>query len=73
MTNPTHTCPIHKPDRRRILVGVAGLTVSFASAPLRLAPAAPASADDERFMRMAIDEARQADYPFGAVIVRDGE
>ena len=24
-------------------------------------------------MRMAIDEARQADYPFGAVIVRDGQ
>ncbi|MET0923377.1 MAG: nucleoside deaminase, partial [Xanthobacteraceae bacterium] len=23
-------------------------------------------------MRMAIDEARQADFPFGAVIVRDG-
>ena len=31
-----------------------------------------ASADDERFMRMAIDEARQADFSFGAVIVRDG-
>jgi tRNA(adenine34) deaminase len=28
--------------------------------------------EDERFMRMAIDEARQADFPFGAVIVRDG-
>lgn len=24
-------------------------------------------------MRLAIEEARQADYPFGAVIVRDGE
>jgi len=23
-------------------------------------------------MRMALDEARQADFPFGAVIVRDG-
>src|SRR5262245_57223103 len=31
-----------------------------------------ANADDVRFMRMAIDEARQADFPFGAVIVRDG-
>jgi len=31
-----------------------------------------ASADDVRFMRMAIDEARQADFSFGAVIVRDG-
>src|SRR5499433_17943 len=34
--------------------------------------AAAASADDVRFMRMALDEARQADFPFGAVIVRDG-
>jgi tRNA(Arg) A34 adenosine deaminase TadA len=32
----------------------------------------PASADDERFMRMALAEARQADFPFGAVIVRNG-
>src|SRR5262249_58915971 len=27
---------------------------------------------DVTFMRMAIEEARQADFPFGAVIVRDG-
>jgi tRNA(Arg) A34 adenosine deaminase TadA len=32
----------------------------------------PASAEDIRFMRMAIEEARQADFPFGAVIVREG-
>ncbi|HMA70222.1 MAG TPA: hypothetical protein VKP67_01830 [Xanthobacteraceae bacterium] len=24
-------------------------------------------------MRIALDEARQADFPFGAVIVRDGQ
>ena len=36
------------------------------------AAADPPSADDERFMRMALDEARQADFPFGAVIVRNG-
>ncbi len=35
--------------------------------------AADASADDERFMRMALDEARQGDFPFGAVIVRNGQ
>ena len=34
--------------------------------------AGPASAEDIKFMRMAIEEARQADFPFGAVIVRDG-
>jgi tRNA(adenine34) deaminase len=32
-----------------------------------------APAEDERFMRMALDEARQADFPFGAVIVREGQ
>jgi tRNA(adenine34) deaminase len=34
---------------------------------------AQSSADDDKFMRMAIDEARQADFPFGCVIVRDGQ
>jgi tRNA(adenine34) deaminase len=73
MTHPTHTCAVHSPDRRRLLAAMAGLTFSILSGSTRFAVAAPASADDERFMRMAIDEARQADYPFGAVIVRDGE
>ena len=31
------------------------------------------SPDDERFMRLALDVARQGDYAFGAVIVRDGQ
>jgi tRNA(Arg) A34 adenosine deaminase TadA len=31
-----------------------------------------ASAEDERFIRMALDEARQGDYAFGCVITRDG-
>ncbi len=30
------------------------------------------SSEDERFMRIALEEARQGDFPFGAVIVRDG-
>jgi tRNA(Arg) A34 adenosine deaminase TadA len=34
--------------------------------------AGPPSAEDVTYMRMAIDEARLADFPFGAVIVRDG-
>lgn len=34
--------------------------------------ASPATPDDERFMRMALAEARQGDLPFGAVVVRDG-
>jgi len=32
----------------------------------------PGPSEDERFMRIALEEARQADFPFGAVIVRDG-
>jgi tRNA(adenine34) deaminase len=47
--------------------------VAAAFPTLALAQAGgPTSAEDERFMRMALDEARQADFPFGAVIVRDG-
>jgi tRNA(Arg) A34 adenosine deaminase TadA len=34
--------------------------------------AAPVEPDDERFMRIALEEARRADFPFGAVIVREG-
>src|SRR5580700_1399042 len=37
-----------------------------------LVAATDVSADDERFMRIALDEARQGDSPFGAVIVHDG-
>jgi len=51
--------------------------ITLASAALlpagHLVAATNASPDDERFMRIALDEARQADFPFGAVIVRDGQ
>ena len=59
-----------RPSRRAIIAGLASAAV-LPAASVAAAPA-PASADDERFMRIAIDEARQADFPFGAVIVRDG-
>ena len=58
------------PSRRRIIMALACATVL---PPDRLVAAAEASADDERFMRAALDEARQGDFPFGAVIVRDGQ
>jgi tRNA(adenine34) deaminase len=54
--------------------GIIAALASAAALPAGLSvAAADASADDERFMRVALDEARQADFPFGAVIVRDGQ
>jgi hypothetical protein len=57
-------------SRRGIVTGLGAAAVLAAARP---AVAAEASADDEEFMRMALAEARQADFPFDAVIVRDGE
>jgi tRNA(adenine34) deaminase len=59
---------------------VAALALSALALPVsRLALARgiedPATADDEKFMRLALEEAAQGDDPyyFGAVIVRGGE
>jgi len=60
-------CAASAPTRRAVIVGLAAAALVPAAAP-----AAPSAAEDERFMRIAIAEARRADFPFGAVIVRDG-
>jgi tRNA(adenine34) deaminase len=60
------------PTRRSVVAALAGAAVLPLSSPLLAQAPAASRADDERFMRMAIDEARQADFPFGAVIVREG-
>jgi tRNA(Arg) A34 adenosine deaminase TadA len=66
--NSVLTTKLH--SRRAIITTLA----SAAVLPARhLVAATNALPDDERFMRIALDEARQADFPFGAVIVRDGE
>ena len=57
-------------SRRTVIAGLASASILSAS---RTQAAADVSAEDERFMRLAIDEARLGDLPFGAVTVRDGE
>src|SRR6266851_6763942 len=62
-------------SRRSIVAALASAAVlsapPFTAAGARAAT--HASADDERYMHLALDEARQGDFPFGAVIVRDGQ
>ena len=72
MNNCRGDCvPHHRlPSRRSFVTGIASAAAVPALTPAQAA--APASAEDVRFMRMAIEEARQADFPFGAVIVREG-
>jgi tRNA(adenine34) deaminase len=62
------TVPLH--SRRGIVTALASAAVLPAG---HLVAATDASADDERFMRIALDEARQGDSPFGSVMVRDGQ
>lgn len=66
----------HNEDRRKALsllgVGLAG--AAAAASPARAeAVRMPPIPGDEDFMRLAIAEAAKADFPFGAVIVRDGK
>jgi tRNA(adenine34) deaminase len=58
-------------SRRSVVAGSVGIAALPAATPLEAA--AVDAAEDERFMRIAIAEARRADLPFGAVIVRGGQ
>ena len=51
-----------------MMIGLAGVALL----PTVAVAAELLAASDERFMRMALAEARRADFPFGAVIVRNG-
>ncbi|HEY7663634.1 MAG TPA: nucleoside deaminase [Xanthobacteraceae bacterium] len=57
-------------SRRALVAGLACAAILPAAAVARAPDAA--SDQDVRFMRMALEEARHGDFPFGAVIVRDG-
>jgi tRNA(Arg) A34 adenosine deaminase TadA len=60
--------------RRTLLKGGTAF-IALSATATREAAARPSAVlpDDVRFMRLAIDEAAKADFPFGAVIVKDGE
>jgi tRNA(Arg) A34 adenosine deaminase TadA len=76
----THTCdhchtdataqPPHLHSRRSIVVALAS-AAAVSSGPV--VAQSEASLEDERFMRMALEEARQGDHAFGCVIARDNE
>jgi tRNA(adenine34) deaminase len=67
----SHPHPV-SPSRRAVVAGFACTAVLPTAVAAQRGDAAAPSAADTGFMRMAIEEARQADFPFGAVIVRDG-
>jgi tRNA(Arg) A34 adenosine deaminase TadA len=60
--------------RRTLLKGGTALVALAVTAgqDVRARPA-PVLPDDARFMQLAIEEAAKADFPFGSVIVKDGE
>ena len=65
-------CPRHasaRPSRRSVISGLAA--AGAAPALAFAAPAEPTAEEDERYMRIATAEAERADFPFGAVIVRE--
>lgn len=58
--------------RRTLLKGGAALVaVAISTAREVRAKPSPVLPDDKRFMQIAIDEAAKAEFPFGAVIVKD--
>ena len=73
-----HGCDRPQRDRRQALALLLGGSLAGAAlgAPRQAFAGATRMAAlpiDEHFMRIAIAEAAKADFPFGAVIVRDGD
>ncbi|MGH6735376.1 MAG: nucleoside deaminase [Methyloceanibacter sp.] len=73
---PSHSTKILSGLSRRRLIGgtLAAVALLPAGTPARArAVEVSEGPDDQRFMRMALEEAALGDYPFGAAITRDGE
>jgi tRNA(adenine34) deaminase len=61
-------------SRRHVVAGALGaVALPIATPAFGRGLEAPATKEDEAFMRIALEEAARGDYPFGAVIVRNGE
>src|SRR5215813_10430791 len=62
-------------NRRSLLIGAmgAGVLPIVSQDAFARSFETPATQEDERLIREAIAEAKLGDYPFGAVIVRDGK
>jgi tRNA(adenine34) deaminase len=61
-------------SRRHLVAGALGaVALPLVSPALARGIAAPATEEDVAFMRLALEEAALGDYPFGAVIVREGD
>lgn len=61
-------------SRRHVVAGALGaVAFPMATPAFGRGIEAPATKEDEAFMRIALEEAALGDYPFGAVIVRDGD
>jgi tRNA(adenine34) deaminase len=72
MEDLTRRC--HGVSRRRLMAGAVGaMTLPIATPGFAKSIEAPATETDKGFMRIALEEAALGDYPFGAVIVSDGE
>jgi tRNA(adenine34) deaminase len=62
--------PTQSPSRRSLVIALASAAALPSGPVLAKSDASP---EDEGFIRMALDEARQGDYAFGCVITRDRE
>jgi guanine deaminase len=62
-------------DRRRVTAGALAFVAASLAPRNALARATPHAArpEDETYMRLALQEAAKGDFPFGAVIVKDGK